>query len=72
MQLHKVVRLVDLPNFVGLKRTRIEELIALGEFPKPVKLSARRKAWIEAELIDWQQQRIALRDGIWRKPLDKP
>jgi prophage regulatory protein len=61
-QLHKIVRLSELPSYCGLKRTQIEEMIARGDFPKPVKLSARRKGWLEAEIIAWQQERIARRD----------
>jgi prophage regulatory protein len=30
-----------------------------GEFPKRVKLSANSVAWIEAEVDEWAQQRIA-------------
>jgi len=63
-RLHKIVRLVDLPQFCGLKRTQIETLIAAGKFPRPVKLSERRKGWLESELITWQQARIAGRDKI--------
>jgi prophage regulatory protein len=62
-QLHKIIRLADLPQFCGLKRTQIEQLIAEGKFPRPVKLSAHRKGWLEAEVISWQQQRIAQRDA---------
>lgn len=62
--LHKVIRLADLPNYVGLKRTQIEQLISEGRFPRPIKLSARRKAWLESELIIWQQARIAERDKV--------
>ena len=61
-RLHKIIRLAELPQFCGLRRTQIETLIAGGTFPRPVKLSARRKGWLEAELITWQQTRIALRD----------
>jgi len=61
-RLHKVIRLADLPTYCGLHRSQIDELIARNDFPKPVKLSARRKAWLECELIDWQQKRIARRD----------
>lgn len=61
-RLHKIVRLADLSQFCGLRRTQIELLIAEGKFPRPVKLSARRKGWLEAELIIWQQQHIAQRD----------
>jgi predicted DNA-binding transcriptional regulator AlpA len=38
-------------------------LIEEKKFPRPVKLSARRKGWLESELIVWQQQRIAERDA---------
>jgi prophage regulatory protein len=61
-QLHKIIRLADLPQYCGLKRTQIETLIAAGKFPKPVKLSDRRKGWLESELITWQQSRIAGRN----------
>jgi predicted DNA-binding transcriptional regulator AlpA len=34
-QLNRVFRLRDLPQFVGLRRTQIGELIKAGEFPVP-------------------------------------
>jgi prophage regulatory protein len=61
-QLHKIVRLAELPGYTGLHRTQIDELIKQGQFPRPVKLSTRRKGWLEHELISWQQARIAERD----------
>jgi len=52
----------ELPNYVGgLKRTAIDELVKKGEFPAPVRLSERRKTWLEQELIDWQQARLTER-----------
>ena len=58
-------RLRDLPEFVGLRRTQITELIKTGEFPKPVTLSdaGRAVAWLEADLIAWQNARIATRNS---------
>jgi prophage regulatory protein len=62
-RLQRVVRKFALPAFVGLKRTQIDELIKNDRsFPKPIKLSQRAIAWLEDELIDWQQARIAARD----------
>lgn len=60
--LHRIVRATELPDFTGLKRTQIDALIERGEFPRPVKLSVRRKGWLVSELIAWQQRRIAARD----------
>jgi len=62
-RLHRVIRLADLPTYTGLHRSQIDELIARGEFPRPVKLSQRRKAWLESEIAAWQAARIAARDS---------
>jgi len=61
-RLHRMIRLADLPQYCGLKRTQIEALMKVGRFPKPVYLSERRKCWLESELVTWQQARIAERD----------
>jgi predicted DNA-binding transcriptional regulator AlpA len=63
--LYRIVRLSELPQFVGLRRTQISELITKGEFPRPISLSdgGRSKGWLEHELLAWQQNRIDQRDG---------
>jgi prophage regulatory protein len=55
----KIVRLKDLPHYVGLRRTQIEEMIQRGEFPKPIKLGPRAKGWLASEIAQWQHERIA-------------
>jgi prophage regulatory protein len=60
--LHRIVQSRDLPQYTGLAETRLKELIDAGEFPKPVKVSQRRNAWLESEIIAWQQARITARD----------
>ena len=64
-RLNRMFRLRDLPEFVGLRRTQIGELIKAGEFPKPILLSetGRAVAWLEADLIAWQNARIAARNS---------
>jgi prophage regulatory protein len=63
-KLNRLFRLSELPQFTGLRRTQIGELIKAGEFPKPIKLSesGRAIAWLEADLITWQNSRIAARN----------
>jgi predicted DNA-binding transcriptional regulator AlpA len=58
-------RLRELPQFVGLRRTQIAELAKAGKFPKPIPLSdgGRAVAWLEANLISWQNARIAARNA---------
>jgi predicted DNA-binding transcriptional regulator AlpA len=53
----------ELPAYGGLQRTQIDFLISQGDFPKPLKLSARRKGWLESELLEWQTALIAERDS---------
>jgi predicted DNA-binding transcriptional regulator AlpA len=64
-RLNKLYRLRDLPQFVGLRRTQIAELIKAGQFPKPILLSdsGRAVAWLEDDLIAWQNARIAARNA---------
>ena len=43
-----------------LSRSSIYELIARGEFPKPLKIYGRRVAWLESAVDAWIQSRIEL------------
>jgi predicted DNA-binding transcriptional regulator AlpA len=63
--LNRLIRERDLPTYAGVRRTVIAELIARGEFPKPIALSdhGRAKAWVESELVAWQLSRMAKRGG---------
>jgi prophage regulatory protein len=64
-RLHRIVRRRGLPQYVGLQKSQIDELVRKGEFPRPIPLSdtGRAVGWIEDELAAWQQQRLAKRDG---------
>ncbi len=62
LKLQKVILEKDLPAVTGLQKTQIAAKVADGSFPKPVKLSERRRAWLEAEVLAWQIARIAERD----------
>ena len=63
-RLYRIIRKSELPDFVGLQRTQIDEMMKEGEFPRPITLSDRGRSvgWLEHELILWQQRRIAKRD----------
>lgn len=47
----------------GLPRSTIYEKMARGEFPKPIKLSAKSVGWLENEIAAWQKSRIEKRNG---------
>lgn len=40
----------------SLSRSSIDRMIEAGGFPHPVRLGPSRKAWVEAELIEWQHK----------------
>jgi len=44
----------------------IARLEAAGKFPKRVQLGECRVAWRYAEVIDWIDERVALRDAAQR------
>ncbi|EAR51036.1 DNA-binding protein, putative [Oceanicola granulosus HTCC2516] len=44
-------------EMTGLSRSLIYALMAKGEFPRPVKLSARVVAWPESSIADWLESR---------------
>ena len=58
--LQRMIPPKELGAYTGdLKRSAIDELIKQKKFPAPVRLSERRKAWRETDLINWQQERFA-------------
>lgn len=59
----KLVRLNAVMECTGLARSTVYKFIAEGHFPKPVKLSARMVAWVEAEVQEWILARIGERDN---------
>ena len=63
--LHRIIRRRDLPEFTGLQRTQLSELIARGEFPAPIRLSdsGRAVGWLRDEVAAWQRDRLAKRES---------
>lgn len=55
MNLH---RLPKIKEVTGLSRSTIYKLMANGEFPQCVKLSARAVAWPSAAIDAWIKSRI--------------
>lgn len=64
----RVLRMPEVENRVGLKRSTLYDRIAKGAFPRSVPLGppgSRHSAvgWLESELIAWLAQRCAERDA---------
>jgi prophage regulatory protein len=58
----RVILFRELPAYTGLKRSQLEHLIRIGEFPEPIKLSERRRAILERDLVEWQQSKVRERN----------
>jgi prophage regulatory protein len=52
LSLHEVVRITS------LGKSTIYEMVRLGQFPAPISISARRRAWVESEVQAWIAARV--------------
>jgi prophage regulatory protein len=59
----RVLRLAEVEAITGLKHSIIYEKIKHNEFPAPIALTASARGWVESEIDDWLDQRIAERDA---------
>ena len=59
----RIIRLPSVMALTGLGRSTVYYKIAEGTFPPPIKLSKRASGWLESEVNDWIEERIALRGG---------
>ena len=62
MTVARLLRRPEVEDLTGLSRARIYEKMDEGDFPRPVKTGVRAVAWVESEIADWNQERIAERD----------
>jgi predicted DNA-binding transcriptional regulator AlpA len=58
----KIIRRKDLPQYVGLHRSVIIEMIQAGTFPPGIRLTPSAKhsgalGWLESTIHQWQQER---------------
>jgi prophage regulatory protein len=59
----KIIRRREVEAATSLSRSSIYRLVAAGEFPAPVKLSARAVGWKTRDVAAWLESRVAERDG---------
>ncbi len=58
MMNHRILRLPDVQEITGLKRTAIYDKMKIGEFPSSISLSERMVGWIESEVQAWLDDKI--------------
>jgi prophage regulatory protein len=62
--LPRLLRLQQVGEITGLRRSMIYQLEADGNFPRRVKLATRAAGWVESEIRAWIAARIMIRDGF--------
>jgi prophage regulatory protein len=58
----RFLRRIDVQRATGLGESTIFKYVAAGTFPKPIKLTSNKNAWLESEVLAWMAERIAERD----------
>lgn len=53
----KHLRRPAVQELTGLSRSTIYDLMAKGQFPRPVRLTVKAVAWPESAIEDWLAQR---------------
>lgn len=59
----RFLRLNDVIAATGLSRSTIYKFMDEEVFPKTIPLGGRAVAWLESEIEEWMDQRLALRDS---------
>lgn len=56
---YTILRLPAVKQSTGLSRSTIYLRVAEGTFPRPVSLGGRTVGWLENEVQEWLQRRVA-------------
>jgi prophage regulatory protein len=56
-----ILRLREVQSATGLARSSIYAGMSAGTFPKSIPLSEKAVGWLESEIEQWQESRIAAR-----------
>ena len=56
------IRQAEVSRITSIPKSSIAVEIAEGNFPAPVELSTRTRAWLKSEIYDWMQQKLVERD----------
>ncbi|HCG9113757.1 helix-turn-helix transcriptional regulator [Vibrio parahaemolyticus] len=59
----RFLRLQDVMSLTGLGRSTIYKFMDEDIFPKTIQLGGRAVGWLESEIEEWMESRLALRDN---------
>ena len=61
--MNNLLRLPEVVRRTGLSRSYLYHEMKHDRFPKPVKITQRTSAWVDSEVQEWIENRIADRGG---------
>ncbi len=63
---NKLIRIRSVLEMTSISKSYVYQLVKEGGFPKPVQLvkGGKSVAWIESEVQEWVESRIADRDEV--------
>jgi len=56
------IRLKEVLYLTTIPKSTLNEMIKDGEFPGPVELSTRSRAWVKSEVKAWMKEKVEARD----------
>ncbi|OAJ96186.1 AlpA family transcriptional regulator [Vibrio bivalvicida] len=59
----RFLRIEDVMSLTGLGRSTIYKFMDEDIFPKTIPLGGRAVGWLESEIEEWMESRLALRDN---------
>ncbi|MGD8112863.1 AlpA family transcriptional regulator [Vibrio sp. TRT 17S01] len=59
----RFLRIQDVMSLTGLGRSTIYKFMDEDIFPKTIPLGGRAVGWLESEIEEWMESRLALRDN---------
>jgi prophage regulatory protein len=63
----RVIRLAEVKRRTGLSTSTVYAMMARDEFPRQVRLGEGAVGWVEHEIDQFLEDRIAERDDAWQK-----
>ena len=58
-----IIRLPEVKSKTGLSRSSIYLRMSNGEFPQSISLGSRAVGWLDADIEQWLDERIAVSKG---------
>lgn len=58
-ELKKLLPMTRVIEITSLSKSTVWRALRAGEFPRPIRLSARRLAWVAADIEAWVAGRVA-------------